>query len=335
MPTRSQGKRVLITTVPFGDYDDSPIELLKKNKVDYTINPLGRRPTENETIELIKDFGILLAGTSPVTRKVIDAAPYLRLIARAGIGLDNIDLLAAKEKGIQVTYTPHAPAPAVAEFVVGCMLALLRHIPQANQDLHKGVWKRQVGRRLADCTVGLMGVGSIGKLVVKYLQGFGTRVLGFDLRQSDISADERNFQWVDKEKLLRESDIISLHLPLTQATRYFITCKELGMMKPEALLVNTSRGGIICEEDLFEALQSCKIAGAALDVFEKEPYDGPLAQLDNCLLTSHMAAASVDCKRAMEMGAVQEVLNFLTGKPLRMTVPQEAYKEQERRNGHV
>lgn len=325
VPKTDNEKRVLITTVPFGDYENSPIELLNEKNINYSINPLGRKPTEDELAQMIGNYGILLAGTSPITRRVMDQAPHLKLIARAGIGLDNVDLEAAKERGIAVTYTPHAPAPAVAEFTVSLMLSTLRHIHRVDHDMHSGNWNRQIGRRIGNCTVGLLGVGSIGRLVIKNLSSFGAKILAFDLKPDYSFGEEYQVQWVDQEQLFKEADVISLHLPITKETKYLIGANELAMMKESAVVINTSRGGIIKEDDLCEALNNGQIAGAALDVFENEPYEGPLTKLDNCLLTCHMAAASLDCKSAMEFGATEEILRFLQGKPLAIPVPEILY----------
>ena len=164
---------VLVSTVPFASHDRLPLELLDSVGAHVTINPIGRRLQEEELAELIPETEILIAGTEPITRKVMEAAPNLRLIARVGIGLDNVDLLSAQERGIQVTYTPEAPAPAVAELTVGLMVSLLRHTHTANALLHDGQWHRFMGRRLGESTIGVIGVGRIGSRVIKILNSFG------------------------------------------------------------------------------------------------------------------------------------------------------------------
>ncbi len=321
IPTSNQERRVLISTVPFGEYPDSPLDIFKQQHIDFMLNPLGRPPSEEEMIKMISDYGILLAGSSPITHRVLDHAPHLRLIARAGVGFDNVDLNAAKERNIRVTFTPQAPAPAVAEFTIGLMLSLLRFIPQHNADLHAGIWQRRMGRRLGALTVGVLGTGTIGKKVIQLLSGFGTNILAHDLKSDQSLTGSFPVTWTDKETLLKQSDIMTIHTPLTPTTRHWIGWQEFQLMKPDALIVNTARGGIIKEQDLIRALTEKRIAGAALDVFEKEPYQGELLKFENCLLTSHIAAASIDCRKAMETQATEEIIRFLRGEPLLYPVP--------------
>jgi len=175
--------RVLITTVPFG-HQPRPLELLKSEGIEYVINPIGRRLTENELAAMVGDYDVLIAGTEPITAKVMDAAPRLRLISRVGIGLDSVDLAAARSRGIHVSYTPEAPAPAVAELTVGLMLSLLRDIPSADRGMRNGVWHRSMGRRLSAQTVGVVGVGRVGKRLIKHLTGGfpGIRIVANDLQ---------------------------------------------------------------------------------------------------------------------------------------------------------
>ncbi|MFN3491420.1 MAG: NAD(P)-dependent oxidoreductase, partial [Anaerolineales bacterium] len=217
-------RRVLITTVPFGEAERYPLDLLESNQIEYVINPIGRRLKEEELIEMIPDFGVLIAGTEPITEKVIASAPHLGLIARVGIGLDSVNLIAARERGVQVTYTPDAPSPAVAELAVGQMLALLRGISLSDRNMRNGIWHRFMGRRLSQMTVGLIGVGRVGKLVVKHLRGGfpSVRILANDLNPDVEFGKVHHLEWVEKEEIYRLADIISLHLPLTPLTRALI-----------------------------------------------------------------------------------------------------------------
>jgi D-3-phosphoglycerate dehydrogenase len=269
---------------------------------------------------------VLIAGTEPITDMVLARAHRLKLISRVGIGLDSVDLLSAERRGILVSYTPDAPAPAVAELAVGLMLSLLRFVHVVNGQMHRGEWQRHYGRRLAEATVGIVGAGRIGRRVLGHLAGFGApRVLVNDLeRPRDIEYAGR-LEWVDKESLYREADVISLHVPLTPQTRNMITREHLERMKADAVVVNTARGGIINERDLAEVLQAGHLAGAAVDVFEQEPYHGPLSNIDRCLLTSHMGSMSVDCRTRMEIEATQEAVRFLRGEPLMGRVPAAEY----------
>jgi len=287
------------------------------------------RMTEDELAELVGDTEILIAGTEPITAKVMDAAPALRLISRVGIGLDNVDLVAARQRGIALSYTPEAPAPAVAELTIGLILSLLRHMHVSNLQMHRGQWERQMGRRVPEVTIGIIGTGRIGGRVLRRLAAFGTpRILVNDLNPRPGLVTELKLEWVGKETIYRESDVISLHLPLTPQTRGMIGRAELDQMKPDALLINTSRGGIINESDLHEAMKSGLLGGAAIDVFEQEPYSGPLSEIDRCLLTSHMGSMSVDCRSRMEIEATEEAVRHVRGLALESQVPEDEFASQ-------
>ena len=318
--------KVLITTIPFADKNNLPLELLKSVGAEFVINPIGRKLKEEELVELIEDYDILIAGTEPITSKVLDRAKKLKLISRVGIGLDSVDLAAAKKKGILVSYTPDAPAPAVAELTIGLMLSLLRNIHLSNSEMHRGQWHRYFGRRIPEITIGVIGVGRIGGRVLRRLSSFGTpRTLVNDIFPNHKIADNLKLEWVDKEIIIRESDLITLHLPLTKNTKNLITYKDLMKMKKDAIIINTSRGGIVNELDLHRALSEGHLSGAAIDVFEKEPYDGDLKNIEKCILTSHMGSMSIDCRIQMEIEATEEAVRFITGKPLQGLVPQVEY----------
>jgi D-3-phosphoglycerate dehydrogenase len=317
-------KRVLIASVPFGQADPAPLRMLDEAGVEYAFKPGARRLNEDEVIDLIGDAAIVIAGLDPISARVMDAAPNLGLIARLGIGLDTVDLAAARSRGIAVTYTPDAPAAAVAELTIGLMLAALRSIPQADRGIRSGQWPRILGRRLGEQTVGVLGVGRVGQRVIRYLSSFGSRILASDPfadRSRDLGTSVR---WVEQDTLLRESDVVSLHLPLTSDTRGLISSRQIDMMKPGAIFVNTSRGELVSEADLVAALRSGRLGAAALDVFNTEPYSGELASLENTVLTSHLGSQSADCRTRMEIEAVEDVLRFLRGEPLRHPVPRPA-----------
>lgn len=321
--------KALITTVPYGDKNRLPLELLEAAGIEYLINPIGRKLKEDELAEMVADFDVLIAGTEPITDKVMSRASKLKLISRVGIGLDGIDLLAAERRGIQVSYTPDAPAPAVAELTIGLMLSLLRSVHVSNAQMHRGDWHRYFGRRIPEVTIGIIGVGRIGGRVLRRLAGFGTpRILVNDIHPDLKVAPDLKLEWVDKEEIYSNADVISLHLPLTSHTKNMIRREQLLHMKPDAMIINTSRGGIINEHDLAEVLNTGHLSGAAIDVFEQEPYIGELAQIDRCLLTSHMGSMSIDCRTRMEIEATEEAVRFLTGQILQGLVPSEEYDVQ-------
>jgi len=321
--------KALITTVPFGDKNRLPLELLESAEIEYLINTLNKKLTEDELAEMVIDFDVVIAGTEPITAKVMDNASNLKHISRVGIGLDSVDLLAAEERGIKVSYTPDAPAPAVAELTVGMMLTLLRSVHVSNAQMHTGQWHRFFGRRLSNVTIGIIGVGRIGKGVIKHLQGFGKpHILVNDVEPDLQFGDEYELEWVSKEQIYCEADVISLHLPLTGKTKNMIRTEHMQTMKEDAIILNSARGGIINEDDLYDVLKSGYLSGAAIDVFDFEPYTGKLRDIERCLLTAHMGSMSVDCRTRMEIEATEEAVRFLIGKPLEGLVPEDEYEVQ-------
>ena len=316
----------MITTVPFGDKNRLPILELEAAGIEYLINPLGRKLKEAELAEMVSDFDVLIAGTEQITEKVMAQATRLKLISRVGVGLDSVDLMAARRRGIQVSYTADAPAPAVAELTIGLMFSLLRSIHIANGQMHKGEWRRHFGRRISELTVGVIGTGRIGGRVLNLLLSLGVpRIIANDIVLPSNFQHSHNIKWVDKEVIYREADLITLHLPLSAQTKNMICREQLLQMKSDALIINTARGGIINEEDLAATLQSGYLGGAALDVFNQEPYVGPLAGIDKCLLTSHMGSMSIDCRSRMEIEATEEAIRYLTGRPLKGLIPDVEY----------
>ena len=318
--------KVLISTVPFGHSNNLPIELLGLSGVDYLINPLNKKFTEDELINYVKDVDLIIAGTEPITEKVLNHAPKLKLISRVGIGLDSIDLMATKKRGIKVTYTPDAPAPAVAELTIGLILNLLRSVNVSNSQMHNGTWNRIFGRRLAEITLGVIGVGRIGSRVLRRTKPFGTpRILVNDIKPEDKLNTDLKLEWVSKDTIYREADVICLHLPLTKDTFDLVKKEQLLSMKKDSIIINVSRGGIINEEDLYEVMKSGHLSGAAIDVFEEEPYYGKLSEIERCILTAHMGSMSIDCRSKMEIEATKEVIRYINREKLINEVPQSEY----------
>ncbi len=323
-------KKVLITTIPFGEKNPLPLKLLEKAGISFEINPLGKKLSEDELAEMVADYDAIIAGTEPITDRVMSRAPKLKFISRVGIGLDSVDLCAARNRNVLVAYTPDAPAKAVSELTIGLMLSLLRGFHLANTQMHQGKWERIFGRRLGEVTVGLIGLGRVGTGVLSRLQGFGCpRILVNDIDPKRHLETAFGFEWVDKKTIYKESDVISLHVPLTKQTRGMIQEPELKMMKPDAVLINTARGGVIHEGDLYDILSEGSIGGAAVDVFEQEPYNGPLCEIESCLLTSHMGSMSADCRSRMEIEATEEVIRFMSGQSLENLVPEAEYEAQQ------
>ena len=323
-------KKVLITTVPFASGNRLPLELLEESGIEYNINPFDKKLTADELEAMIGEFDAVIAGTETISKSVLKNAPRLKIISRVGVGLDGVDLNAAKERDIIVTYTPDAPAPAVAELTIGNMISLLRGTHLSNLMLHEKKWERVFGRRIPEVTIGIIGAGRIGGRVIRRLAAFGSpRILVNDIAPNLNIAPQLKIEWVDKETIYKQADIISLHVPLSRTTRNMITTSEISLMKSDALLINVARGGIINEADLVEALISKRIAGAAIDCFEFEPYDGPLTQINSCLLTSHMGSMSIDCRSRMEIEATEEVVRYFSDQNLKNIVPESEYIMQK------
>lgn len=334
----SKPLKAIVTTVPFGSIDPKPVELMHKNGLEHVINPLGRKLRPEEVADVIKGFPIIIAGTEPITAKIMDASPELKAICRVGIGLDSIDLVAARQRGIAVSYTPDGPSPAVAELTIGLIIDQLRGVSRADRVIRAGNWNRIPGGRVSLSTIGIIGVGRIGGRLLNHLAGGfpGVRILANDVDPS-VQESFRDFpsvKWVEKETIYREADIVSLHAPLTPETIGLVGEAELAMMKRGSFIINTARGGMIDETSLAASLSSDHLAGAAIDVFEEEPYKGPLAEIENIVLTCHMGSMTRDCRARMEIEATEEAIRFAQGKDFLSPVPESEYELADRLAGN-
>ncbi len=296
---------VVVSTSSFDLDNNSGIDLLRAAGLKISTNPFGRKLTEAEISSLLGDSVVgLLAGVEPLTAQVIASAKALRVISRCGVGLDNVDQAAANDRGIPVMSTPDAPVDAVVEMTLGLMLAALRQIPEADRQVRNGGWPRLKGRLLKAQTVGILGLGRIGTRVASICSAFGARVIAHDPMIRDTSPD---VEWVELPELLSQSDIVSLHTPYNAATHHLINKESLAAMKPGALLVNTARGSLVNEVELVKALQHGQLSGAALDVFEAEPYSGVLQDLPQVVLTPHLASSAVESRCQMELEAANNL----------------------------
>lgn len=243
---------------------------------------------------------LVVRSATKVTKEVIDAGKQLRVIARAGVGLDNIDVKVAEARGIKVLNASEAPTVAVAELVLAHMLAWARHLPRADSSMKAGKWEKEqlMGSELRGKTLGIIGTGRIGREVSYKAKALSMNLLAYDTRQSHEFAEQTGAKYVDLDTLFRESDFVTLHVPLMPETKHMVGKRELELMKPTAVLINTSRGGVVDEGALAEAMRMGKIAGACLDVYEREPpRDSPLLKLPNVVLTPHLGASTREAQR--------------------------------------
>lgn len=304
--------KIAITTSSFGQYHRQGIDLLKKKRIKVIVNKTGRTLNPKETLNILRGCDGVIAGTEDYSRKILEELPHLRIISRCGTGDDSIDLEATRRRGIKVYTTPAGPVRSVAELVIALMLNLLRRISLMDRELHAGRWQKKMGSLFLKKTIGLAGFGRIGREVGRLSALLGAHVYYYDPFLKDGSKSSFASA-VTLTTLLKKSDILSLHLPLNRGNKYFIGAKELAMMKRGAFLINCSRGGVLNEHFLYKHLKANKLAGAALDVFEREPYQGPLRHLDNVILTPHIGSYAQEARIQMELEAVQNLLKGLNG----------------------
>jgi len=303
--------KIVITTFPFGDPNSKPLEQLEGYNVAF--NRVGRKytPDEHKQVLLEEKPEIIIAGTEKYTAEILNLVPNLKMISRVGIGVDSVDLDECRKRGIIVCNTPDAPSNAVAELVIGQMINALRHIPNVLSLMKEGGWQRYVGRELRGCDVGIIGFGRIGKLVATKLLGLKPRRIFInDIDQAKCQNVER-CEFETKLQIICHCDIITIHIPYNKVNHHFISDQDLRLMKRDAVVINTSRGGIVDEVALFEWLCRNPQATAAIDTFVEEPYKGNLLQLANFYPTPHLGSCSRKSRFDMEVGATEEVANFL------------------------
>jgi D-3-phosphoglycerate dehydrogenase len=283
---------------------------------------LGLKPDELKKV--IGDYeALVVRSETKATADIIQAGTKLQVIARAGVGLDNIDVEAATRQGVVVVNAPTGNTIAAAEHTVAMMLALARHIPQANAKLKSGAWQRSdyMGTELRGKTLGIIGLGNVGSEVARRAQAFNMRLIGYDPFVSTDYARNLAVELVTLEQLTKESDFITLHLPLTSQTKMLIGAKELSKMKPTVRIINCARGGLIDEEALLKAVEAGKVAGAAVDVFVKEPVtDSVLFQSDKIIVTPHLGASTTEAQASVALEVAEQVIAVLKGQPAKYAV---------------
>ena len=305
--------KILLATSPFAQTGRKPLDLLEVSGHTLVFNPYGRRFRAGEVAEHLRGVDAVVAGTEPYDEEILAHADCLKVISRVGIGLDSIDLQYCQSKNISVTYTPDAPTQGVAELTVSNMINLIRHVHQSDCSVRENAWNRLMGSLVSDVKIGLIGVGRIGTRVIELLQPFHPQILAYDSDPAVCNRSLPGVRWCSLDELLGSADMISVHIPMNEENRYFIDRQKISKMKTGSGLINTSRGGVLDTQALTDALLQKHLRGAALDVFETEPYEGPLTKLDNVILTAHIAASAKGSRFLMELGAVEDCLRVLGG----------------------
>lgn len=294
--------RIVITTSTFDLANFREREVVEAAGYEVVLNPRGQRLTEAEVTELLKSGVVgMIAGVEPLTRPVLEGAPSLKVIARCGAGVDNVDLDAARSLGITVCSTPDAPTRAVAELTVAHILSLARRVAESDRSIRRGSWQPFKGSLIASQTIGIVGFGRIGRMVARLLSAFEARLLACDVAFAHNTPGSPEF--MPLPALLAQSNIVTLHVPYTAATHHLIDANAISGMKQGALLVNVARGGLIDEPALLQALRSGRLGGAALDCFEQEPYAGPLLECENLQASAHMGSYAREARAIMETEA--------------------------------
>ncbi|MBL0690778.1 MAG: dehydrogenase [SAR324 cluster bacterium] len=313
--------KIYISNAHYGSTDGSvKTRLIEKGWLVFP-NPYHRLLSEQELANWAKDATAIITATEPLTQ-LVQQSNTLKLIVKIGVGVDNIPFELCREKKIAIAYTPDAVTNAAAELAITEILCLLRNIPQANHNMHSGGWQRLLGREINEVVIGIIGWGRIGQRVTKLLHAFQPKKI---IINDIINHQAKIKHWQDSglniiqtklDELLTKSDIITLHADLNPSSLYLINKKTLSLMKKSALLVNMARGKLVNEKHLVDALSHKKIAGIALDVFEKEPYLGKFKKFPQALLTSHMGSFTKRARYLMDQEATIEVINFFTNQPL-------------------
>ncbi len=322
---------VLIEARPFCAFDNTPMDQLKDSGMNL-IDMRGSGVEDPKFVEALKQADAILCGNDLVVNDaVLDMAPGVKAIAKMGAGLDTVDIDAATRHDAIVFHTPGANNQAVADHTFALMLNVARKIIYCDQSLREKRWEHTkiMGLEIWQKTLGLIGLGAIGRCVALRAKGFEMKVVAHDPYWPEAFATEQGIERVAVEELLRISDVISIHAPLTPENKGMIDEKALKTMKPTAILINAARGGIVNEADLYQGLKNKAIAGAGIDVFENEPpSDSPLLELDNVVLTPHTAAFTFEGMNNMSVGVVEQLIEYQKGLKPAFIVNSEVFDKQ-------
>jgi len=305
------GQRAIAITTSNFNMETSLVDEFRADGWEIVRSRYGRKLTEAEVTDLLRDGGVvgLVAGVEPLTAAVFDANPQLKVISRCGTGFDSVDREAAAERGIICVNTPNAPAAAVSEMTLAMMLAALRRVPETDRAIRGGGWKALMGSLLAKRTVGIVGMGRVGRRVADLVSAFGAQVKYFDPHVATAEYD----RVLTLKDLASQVDLLTIHVPLSNETRDLVSGEVIDALPEGSIVINAARGGVMDEEALAAALESGKLDAAAMDVFAEEPYSGPLCGFDNVVLTAHMGSYAREARQLMENEAMQNLLNELRG----------------------
>lgn len=306
--------KVLIAPAPLKEIEHVYGPTLRDAGLELVFPKRNHQMTEDELLELLPGCVASLAGSEPYTPKVIAAATGLKVIARAGVGYDGVNVDAATQHGVAVTIAPGTNQDSVAEHTFMLILALARNLIAQHTTTAAGKWTRVANQPIRGRTLGVLGFGRIGKTVALRGQAFGMTVVAHDPFADVAFAKQHNIPLLDCDEVIRQADYLTLHMPMLADTKQLICKRTIEMMKPTAFLINTARGGVVNESDLYAALKAKRIAGAGLDVFDEEPpVNNPLLTLDNVVLTAHTAGVDVQSRDDMARAAAQAIARILTG----------------------
>lgn len=300
-----------VTTVAFSKDKELVDELRNIGLKKVLVNEPKKRFTQDELVEFLSYCDIAIVGLDKITDEVLSKVPNLKAISKYGVGLDNIDFDACKKHNVEVLHTQGVNKRSVSELALGCMLSLSRNIYVTSNDLKNGNWNKSGGTQISGKTVGIIGVGHIGKDMVELLKPFGCKILVNDIIDQSEYYKANNLTETTKDDIYKNADIITIHTPLTSELKYVLNKKSFSMMKPNAIVVNTARGGLINQDDLKWALKNKIIAGAAIDAYEVEPpEDNELISLPNLITTPHIGGNASEAVKAMGLAAIHNAVQF-------------------------
>jgi D-3-phosphoglycerate dehydrogenase len=312
----SAARRVLIISTVV-ERSELARDILREHGFEMIPNPAGAGLDRSSLLDVIREADAAIVGIQPIDDEVLAAGTRLRFVLKAGVGVDNLDLDSAARRGIATGSMPGVNADAVADYAVGMMLAVGRRLLEADRCVREGRWERFPGVDLYGRTLGIIGFGNVGRRVAQRVSGFDMKVLAYDPQFDASAAQQRRAQEAELDDLLGTADFVTLHLPLLQETRNLLDRDRLALMKSSAVLINTSRGGLVDEAALYDALASGRLRGAGLDVFAEEPLKNlRLAELPNVLLSPHNASYGEESLRRVAVEAAERVVAFFeTGAP--------------------